>query len=397
MEKIKILLVEDEKHQRELFHDAVALFEAGNEEYKIEVVEEGIVNANVFKQILQGIDFLVVDLRIPWEGGGGDEIIQTIKRANIVPISIVTGHRGDLSDLTETTFYRIYDKWSGEGNVYETVLGNIRELYDTWFTKVVGKHGSTNEILASLVWDNGLENIREWARFGNSEKAEKSLSRYILSHLHHGLSGDYEDFHPEEAYIIPSKTGYSELVWDFSNQLANPKELKLLLKKYFRTGTIVKKDEALYVVMNPACDLANWKQEKFLLAAIEGSVNEHSCLGDKLGVLKNAEAACQQNQTPELLKKKKEAKKNIDDYYRTGLLKSDQKNLFFLPKSKLFEGGYVNFRQLYRIELAGIVDYVPYVQIASSFLKDLISEFGYYCSRQGHPNINEEVVLSYVE
>ncbi len=144
----------------------------------------------------------------------------------------------------ETTFYRIYDKWDGDWNIYEEVLKDIKSIYKTWITKVIWKHWKINKVLNKLVWDWWLDNINEWSKFEDIEKSEKSLSRYILSHIHHKLSWDYNNFHPEEIYL--------KNIWD---------------NKY-ATWTVLEKEGTFYIILTPACDIAQDKLNYYKLYRI---------------------------------------------------------------------------------------------------------------------------------
>lgn len=326
MENIKILFVEDEEIQRDLFNDALELFKASNADYTIDVSIQESINIDVFKSILQWIDFLVVDLRIPntWDG---NDIINIIREANIVPIFVVTGHTGDLTDTNQTEFYKIYDKWDGDSNIYEVVLNDIKNLYDTGFSKVVWRHWKTNMILKSLVWWNWLQNIAKWRTFGDLSKAEQSLSRHILSHLHHQLSGGYENFHPEEIYIKN---------WTLT----------------YDTGTILKNSSDYYVILTPACDIAQDKPSKpkftyyklYKILPLQTDPGEHHSMKLKL-------------------------------------------SKYVLQWATFFEWGYIDFEDSISVSKSAITDYQIQCLISPLFLKDIVFKIWNYYGRQWSPDI----------
>lgn len=363
METIKILFIEDDASQRELFNDAVGNFRTNqaNAGYSLDITSRNSVDADAYKSLLQWVDFLIVDLRIPneWDGNG---IIDVIRGANIVPISVVTWHRGELTDQNETVFYRIYDKWSWTGNIYDQVLGDIRELYDTSFSKVLWRHGKTNEILKSLVWGSGLNNIKEWSKFNNLGKAEKSLSRHIISYLHHALSEDYSDFHTEETYL---------------------KNLSTV--PIYDTWVILEKDGNNYIILTPACDLAHGDPD-YLIAKI--SPPQSTSTRD-MTELDSLWALC--NETEDANRSQK-----IEDFRNKmqKLTRSDAKRTRFLPRSSFFPGGFINFQKIQVVQSNKINEYNIVCILSPLFLKDIVADFWYYYGRQGQPDLDHGIMLN---
>ncbi len=359
MEEIKVLFIEDEENSTELFWDEINEFNETNTEININPTIKKEIDIEVFEKILDWVDFIITDLRLlDWQDG--NEIIKIIKNKNIVPLYVVTWHKWDLEDIDETNFYKIYFKW--EENVYEKVLNDILHLYKTWITKVIWKHWKVNEILNKLIWNGGLDNIREWERFNNLEKAEKSLGRYILSHIHHELSWDYEDFHPEEVYL--------KNMWD---------------NKYV-TWTILEKDWNYFIILTPACDIAQDRCDYFLVTEIESNVN----LDEFKKSLKKAIDKLHKCLDEDCKNKKLNNIKKSLDNYKSSNSKKDK----FLPKSTLFVGWYIRFDRLHKINLSEIKSYKILCYVSEHFLADIIADFWYYYSRQWQPNLANKIIIS---
>jgi hypothetical protein len=76
-------------------------------------------------------------------------------------------------------------------------------------------------------------------------------------------------------------------------------------------------------------------------------------------------------------------------------------NLFhhWLPRTAFFQGGFLNFRKLNSLTKdefdANFV--LSRVQIAPSFIKDVVNRFSSYYSRQGQPDIDYGDVISNLE
>jgi hypothetical protein len=131
------------------------------------------------------------------------------------------------------------------------------------------------------------------------------------------------------------------------------------------TGSIVRKrdnaeEKPVFVVLTPACDLVirkdgNFKTDRILLIEIDD---------------------------PDLYDEKGKVEKRLNN--------SLELYLHWLPKTDRFKGGFLNFRKVAGIP---IEEYnksyeKPFIQIAPSFVKDIISRFSSFYARQGQPNID---------
>ncbi len=121
--------------------------------------------------------------------------------------------------------------------------------------------------------------------------------------------------------------------------------------------------------------------------------HEKTTLSSKLAIKLAKDEEFNSNWTSENRKASKEAKEEYNKYYSEGFLKTNFKNIFTLLGSSLFEWWYIDFRKLFRVEITEINEYIPTLQISSLFLKDLVSEFWHYYSRQWQPNLNNEIII----
>ena len=157
-----------------------------------------------------------------------------------------------------------------------------------------------------------------------------------------GLDGDETSCYPEEFYLV------------------HPLDKKLT------TGSLLKrrKDESCYVIMTPACDLVPRRNGKpkvdwIILAMIVPEDTLFKALKANGG-------------------RKKTLKNNND------------KNCYhWLPKSKVFDGGFLDFCQLQTVPYEGIYSEFDSLnaRVAPSFIKDVVSRFSTYYARQGQPTI----------
>jgi hypothetical protein len=283
-------------------------------------------------------DGVIIDLKIGKDSEGGNKVSNNIVTSFFrIPIIIFTATPGNVAD--EFEYVEIYKKGEVE---YSTIFEKFIEIYDTGMTKILGGRGEIERILGKVFQKNFLPQCNTWIKYGKKDPArtEKSILRHTLNHLLLLLDEDGL-FFPEEAYIYPP-----------------------VLDQLY-TGSIIKKktetgEKPSFVILTPACDLVirengNFKTDRILLIEID----------------------------------------DLELYNEKGKIEKRRNNslelyLHWLPKTAEFKGGFLNFRKITAITTAEYNSSYekPFIQIAPSFIKDIISRFSSFYARQGQPNID---------
>ena len=286
------------------------------------------------------IDAVVVDLNLGKDTTDGGKIIDELKAHFRVPVAVLTGTPDDADD--EPPVIEVFTK--GE-HTFDEVLDCLWEPYSIGLTRIMGGRGLLEKRLNTIFLKNLLPTLDAWIGYGREDtaRAERALLRYALGHLVAGLDGDETPHYPEEFYLAPP------------------------LDNVLTTGSFVEQKDGgtCYVVLTPACDLAprndgKPKTNSIILAEVVAEEIVYRDLDANAGIKKK--------------------------------LKGNNHNFFYhwLPKSKKFTGGYLDFRQLQTLSLDRLeCDFKRLdVRIAPSFIKDIVSRFSAFYARQGQPVID---------
>ena len=216
----------------------------------------------------------------------------------------------------------------------------------------MGGRGIIEQTLSQVFLENLLPQIDKWIHYGedDSSRTEKALLRHTLNHLLQLLDDDADSCFPEEVYLHPP------------------------LNDDIRTGSLVKEKESgkWFAVMSPACDLVvredgSRNTDRILIVEVD--------LGTTLFPW-------------------------FDDTNLSNTRKGELKRAFgnnksayhhWLPKTDFFEGGFLNFRKLFTLEIEQFQEKFhipPEIQISLSFVKDIVARFSSYYARQGQPDID---------
>ena len=195
-----------------------------------------------------------------------------------------------------------------------------------------------------------MPHIKKWTHHAKKDpkRTERSLLRYTINHLLQLLDESDDKFFPEEVYIYPSA----------DNAL--------------KTGSIIKKDDKYFVVLNPMCDLVIRKNNMpkathiLLVEIVPQCQLTTGCKENEMG------NAFSNNKTP---------------YYH------------WLPRIKsskpTFDGGFLDFRILSTHPTEDFDEKFkpPEFQISPSFVKDIVARFSSFYARQGQPDIDYEEII----
>jgi len=388
MTNLQILLVEDTSSAQESFSEAVSVFNRIHASDAIVKAEIVVSVAEALQKILFPVDGavpydgIVLDLKLEDNNEGGNVIAKKLSDVYArIPVVFVTATPGSVESNAV-----VYEAHSRDDKTYADDLDFFLSLKLARFTNVLGGCGIIEKHLSEVFQKSLLPQREVWAKYGqeNHEKTERALLRYTLNHMMQLLDDDEDLAFAEEFYIHPP----------FGDEL--------------RAGLIVKKKDCgeFFVVMNPACDLVkrkngDYKAEKIVLCAIDPIVSEHEDFGKQTKitkrkvekVVKNCQGA---SSGCALQAAVLDCAKTEDGLKR--LRNNRSLHHHFLPPTKFFPGGMLNFRNIETC-FPSVVD-AQYEQekilIAPFFLKDIVSRFASYYARQGQPDLNHEALLKQV-
>ena len=364
-ETIKILLLEDDKGEvDELTTTAERLGEEKN--IQTDFIVFPSLTAEVYEKLVkEHFDFLVVDLSL--SGDDADhfswkDFIDIVFKKFHIPI-IINSWNPDPNIPEENSLVKLFNR----SNSAEEILNYIFNVYKTGITKVFWRNWPINSTLTDLIYRGELPDIQKWiSDWTTIFNSEESLARYILSHLESRLSNNYKNFHTEEVYLKVK-----------AEEIGNDQSIKL------KTWRIIKQigTDQLYVIINPACDIANGKFVNIICLHIDPLAevfNDQDFIGNINDYLNN-----QSNNKKEKIEKY--IKRKTGDFS------------IILPKTSLCEGGFINFKKIKSLDHSQISQTTPPLllwyeavcDIAPLFVKDIISKFSSYYARQWTPDYED--------
>ncbi len=347
--KMNLLLVEDNPQDQETCQNAVNDFTEDNGcEISLDIktnVTDAINSLNS-----SYYDGAIIDMRLADQGDEGNAVIEQIRNTlRRIPVVIMTG----TPDAAETEGFPLVELCKKGDIKYSTIVNNLWEIYNTGLTRILGGRGEIERKLSQIFITNLLPQKESWIAHAakDAERTEKSLLRHAMNHLVHSLDNDIDKCYPEEVYIHPP------------------------IQPRINPGCLIKNKETstFYIVMNPACDLAEresggCKTDRALLVEIQN-------LKDIFPKFNWSSLS-------------KDNKKSIDKLFKNN-------HAFYyhwLPKTTFYCGGVINFRRVSTHSESDLADHFekPDLQISPSFLKDIVSRFSSYYARQGQPDIDYE-------
>ncbi|RXI45768.1 hypothetical protein CRU99_03470 [Malaciobacter mytili] len=236
MQIIDILIAEDTKSDIKIYNDAIDDFNRSNTEFNFyHIVCE--TKDEALKQIHnKNFDAAFIDLNLSKTADDeGKELITAIQDNTRYPIYIVSGQIQKIDHEFNNKFISKHDK---DDVVTDDLLEEICSIYKTGITKVLGAKGILENCLDNIFWNHFSESKEHWLNHKlHGEELEKTISRYTLTHLleylHLNDDGtEIKNVDPAEMYIKPN------------------------VKDTLYPGTILKKGSSKYLVLSPACDIA---------------------------------------------------------------------------------------------------------------------------------------------
>lgn len=382
MSEIKFLLIDDDKEQSKILKEAIDEINKENSVLNLTFVaakspEEAMIA--LYKNYFQAV---IIDLKLlPHDGFAKDDeelsgniLLKQIIEKEIIPIVVRTGFPEKVTSNINKNIVRVYPK---EEPLYDIIKELIRAYNDSVF-KVFGSRGEINKNIKELFW----EVIPSCFSASNDDvtplslnKKETVIIRYISSWFANKYMFDdkYIDVEPIEMYMFPNPI----------QQVCTCD----IYKKSFGDNEC-----QYYLVLTPSCDLANKKAEEVILCKIR----KFDEIEQFRKALDDFSQVCQKDG-----RKAKNAKETLSKWFRNS--HSESARYHFLPKTKNFEGGFVDFRSLISLEYdkekgeIKATDYEKIGVITEAFKRNIISRFSSYYHRQGQPDFNNDSILKYFE
>lgn len=395
MNNMTLILIEDNAEETRSCQNAVNDF---NDDHKVKgwcIQLEPHTNIESASKALESsyFDGAIIDMKLADSGDEGNQALDVIrKHLKRIPVAIYTG-TPDVADVTDIPSIGLFIK---ADITYKDLIYKFWDIYNTGLTKIMGGKGQIEKSLSQIFIKHLLPRISpakispeptvseksNWVYYAEEDpdNTEKALLRHTLNHLIHELYKSSENCYPEEMYIHFLKQAQSGVRVD--------------------TGCILKEktQNKFYIVLSPACDLVEREgggcnTDRALLVEIQ--MLEDILSDDFFTIDSNNDKKLKkrnQNKTDSQTESQgvylsKQQEKDLIKYQR------NTKNLYYcwLPKTSCFNNGAViNFRRVstYSQEELDESFNSPVIQVASPFLKDIISRFSSYYARQGQPDIN---------
>lgn len=388
MNNIKLILIDDDDGEVQTCNNAVEDF---NEDHK----DEGwYIQLEIHKNIQSAsnalessyFDGAIIDMKLADSGDEGNQALDVIRQhLKRIPVAIYTGTPDVADNSDDIPLIGVFKKGDA---TYEELIYKFWDIYKTGLTKIMGGKGQIEKSLSQIFIKHLLPEISpksiaseksNWVCYAETkpDDTEKALLRHTLNHLIHELYKSSENCYPDEMYIHLPNLEKDQVKVD--------------------TGCILKNknNNKFYIVMSPACDLAEREggecnTDRALLVEIQ-MIEDILCddyfISNCHGGKKLKKRYLKSNSKPQGEYLSNQQDKDLIKYQK------NTKNLYYcwLPKTSCFNNGAViNFRRIStydQVELNSSFD-IPVIQVASPFLKDIISRFSSYYARQGQPDIN---------
>lgn len=388
MNNIKLILIEDNDEEVQSCKNAVKDFNDDHKGWCIELEPHNNIESASKALESSYFDGAIIDMKLADSGNEGNQALDVIRQhLKRIPVAIYTGNP-DVADGADIPLIGLFKK---AAITYKELIYKFWDIYKTGLTQIMGGKGQIEQSLSQIFIKYLLPEIStkptaseksNWVSYAeeDSDDTEKALLRHTLNHLIHELYKSSENCYPEEMYIHLPEQDRSRVSVDTGCILENNIENKF------------------YIVMSPACDLAEREgggcnTDRALLVEIqmlEDILSDDFFIIDsnnnkKLKKRNLNKTDSQTGSQGEYLSKNKE--QDLIKYH------GNTKNLYYhwLPKTRYFNNGAViNFRRVstYSQEELDKSFNGPVIQVASPFLKDIISRFSSYYARQGQPDIN---------
>lgn len=392
MNNMKLILIDDDDQEARSCSGALQDFNEDNQcDIQLEIHKTIQSALNALERSY--FDGAIIDMKLGDSGIEGNQALDVIRQhLKRIPVAIYTATPDVADDEDGIPLIGVFKKGDKE---YKDIIHKFYDIYKTGLTKIMGGKGEIEQSLSQIFIKHLLPKISpeptvseksNWVCYAEEkpDDTEKALLRHTLNHLIHELYKSSDNCYPEEMYIhLLPRQDQTEIRID--------------------TGCILKEknQNKFYIVLSPACDLVERGNDKCntdraLLVEIQildellndsgHKIFNDDCFIDNICGNKKIKKILPKNSSPEegyLSKNKSEELK---------IFKQNKKNYYHWLSSTCYfnNGAVINFRRVstYSQEELDNSFNSPVIQVASPFLKDIISRFSSYYARQGQPDIN---------
>ncbi len=347
MAQIKLLIIEDEPAQIQVYEDIISQHNKTSEFF---VEPEICEDYEKGKRALDTpfYDAAIIDLKLSGTDElEGKKLVEAVQGKIRIPIVIYSGSIAQIEDIEETALL----KKRVRTDSFKGILDEIIAVFKTGITQLMRPHGEVDQKLTEIFWNHLADDLDLWINHSNP----KTLLRYVMTHFQEYMEidtdGNFEEYHQAEVYLAPP------------------------IKKNIHTGDLLKIDHDYYVVLTPACDIVlNPKKDKdgkdtmkrkadtlTLALAREFDINSFCIVDGKL------------------------SKRKIEDFVMNRLFR-----YHYLPAFKGNNGFLIDFQALSSVKFDNGLQRVA--SISGAFSKDIVSRFSLYFARQGQPTFDQRQI-----
>lgn len=361
MIEIKLLILDDDEQVTDSYDEVIKRINRDDESlnYKIYI-------ANTLSQAKEYIkynklDTAVIDLNLcrdasDMSNADGNKAIEEIMNHFRMPIFIISGELGKLEAKYENNnLIKTKTRDDSIGDVFKI---DIPHVYNSKSMQYFSRNGHLEQKINDFYWNHLEKTLDSWseAAQSNLENFDTILSRHTVSCLNeqlyvNGNIGSFDKYHPGEMYIMPP------------------------IKKHYHTGDIIKKDNELFIILNPACDIVNKDNLNYYILVRVVGFDALNMLQEKINHETSASDLFYNRLNQSGKTRYKDCKLNKKDRFH------------YLPPFDIFEDKLIDFQQIENIEKIEIDSFSREASISSPFLKDIIARFSQYYARQGQPNL----------
>jgi hypothetical protein len=349
MDDLKLLIIEDEAVQIQMYQDIIEQFNKKNDlQIDTEICDDFISGEKALNT--PDYDAAIIDLKLSnSQELEGKKLVEKVYGKLRIPIVIYSGSIAQIDDITETAFLK---KRLRTENLLD-ILNEIIVIYNTGITKLLRPSGDIDKKLTHIFWNQLVNDLDIWIEHNNP----KTLLRYIFTHFQEhmeiNMDGDFEEYHPAEIYISPP------------------------IKTNLHTGDLIRFEGEFFIILTPACDIVfNYKND----------ADGNKIASRKANHLVVAQA--KEFNYKELCQNKKG---ELDK----GKIKHFVTNTFYryhyLPPFKGDNGFIIDFQEIKTIQFDDKIERIA--SISGAFTKDIISRFSLYYARQGQPTFFQQKIV----
>jgi CheY-like chemotaxis protein len=357
MKEYEILIVEDDVHMRETWERDITDYNRRDDpKFTFSAIFATSKESAVKILSRTRVDCAVVDLRLPNDDGDafaseplGNDILQLILEEVGIPAVVYSGYDGDASANSRNSNIKFVGKSGAGGETILDLFASQSELMSAMEKTRLRISRETARLFNQSIWNRWGD---RWSKEEDKAVIEEIIARQTASHIADALSIAPIHHHPDEFYIVPA-----------------------LHSSRPDTGDIIKKDNQVYVILTPRCNMANNPPSHITLAM---------CIEIP------AWTAWKEALSGSSANKREKAERDI----RNHATQAHENSSHFLPPLNGNGPWLVDFKETRSLKAEDVTSLLPQriASIAPSFIPNLIQRYSSYLGRIGQPGIDAETL-----